>query len=135
MTTERNPMPVRTPEAAGIPSGAIDRYIQRLTDARLLMHDVLIARNGALVYEAYWKPIDEHFRHREYSCSKSFVSAAVGLLIENGKLHLEDRCVDFFADIAPEDAHPWLKEMTIRDCLRMSTCYEAGASYRPTDPD
>ena len=43
--TERNPMPVCTPEAAGVPSGAIERYIQRLTDARLLMHDVLIARN------------------------------------------------------------------------------------------
>ena len=79
--TERNPMPVCTPEAAGVPSGAIERYIQRLTDARLLMHDVLIARNGALICEAYWKPIDESFRHREYSCSKSFVSVAVGLLI------------------------------------------------------
>ena len=52
--TERNPMPVCTPEAAGVPSGAIERYIQRLTDARLLMHDVLIARNGALICEAYW---------------------------------------------------------------------------------
>lgn len=25
--------------------------------------------------------------------------------------------------------------MTIRDCLRMATCYEAGSSYKPTDPD
>lgn len=133
--TERNPMPVCTPEAAGVPSGAIERYIQRLTDARLLMHDVLIARNGALICEAYWKPIDESFRHREYSCSKSFVSVAVGLLIERGRLHMEDRCVDFFADVAPADVHPWLKEMTIRDCLRMATCYEAGSSYKPTDPD
>ena len=135
MSAERNPMPRSTPEQTGVPSAAIDRYVKALTDQKLALHDVLMIRHGQIIFEAYWKPMDETFRHRLYSCSKSFVSCAVGLLIEQGKLRLTDRAISFFPDKAPANPHPWLAMMTIRDLLRMSTCYERGASYTPSDPD
>ncbi len=133
--TERKPMPMCTPEQVGIPSEAIEKYLRILTQGRLAMHDVIIVRDGRMCFEAYWKPIDSAFMHRLYSCSKSFVSSAIGLLIDQGKLKLSDKCVDFFPDKAPKDMHPYLKEMTIRDLLMMATCYQNGASYKPTDPD
>ena len=133
--TEKKPLPRCTPEQAGIPSDAIARYLRTLSEGRLALHDVLIARGGRLCFEAYWKPFDPAFRHRLYSCSKSFVSVAVGMLIERGQLALSDRCVDFFPDKAPREMSPYLREMTIRDLLMMATCYQNGASYLPTDPD
>ena len=124
-----------TPEEAGIPSSEILAYMKELTGARLCLHDLLLFRNGKLVYEAYWKPMDRGFLHRQYSCSKSFVSVAVGAAIGDGLLSLDDRAADFFPDKAPADMHPWLAAVTIRDLLRMSTCFTQGATYTPADPD
>ena len=124
-----------SPEEAGISSGSIEEYLRLLSKERLAMHDLLIVRGGKLCFETYWKPFTSTFRHRLYSCSKSIVSTAVGILIEHGLLSFEDKAVSFFSDKAPKDMNPWLAEMTIRDLLRMATCYEHGASYKPHDPD
>lgn len=128
-------LPVCTPEEVGIPSQAILRYLQALKELRIAMHDVLIMRHGKLCAEAYWTPFDATFRHRLYSCSKSFTAIAVGILIEQGKLSLDDRALSFFADKAPKNPHPWLMEMTIRDLLRMATCFEEGTCFSSDDPD
>ena len=126
---QRNLFETCTPEAAGIPSGAIEKFLRLLALDRTVQHDMLVVRDGKLCFETYWKPFTPDFRHRLYSCSKSIVSTAVGVLIERGQLSLEDRAVTFFPDKAPKDVHPWLAEMTIRDMLRMATC------YKPTDPE
>lgn len=135
MKPELKPMPRCLPEEVGIPTSAIEAYLDALQDAKIVIHDLLIVRHGKLVYESYWKPMDDTFRHRLYSCSKSFTSCAVGLLIDQGLLSLEDKAISFFPDKAPADPHPWLAEMTIRDLLRMSTCWTEGATYRPENPD
>lgn len=135
MKSESKPLSFCTPEEVGVPSAAIEKYISAIQAEKPAMHSLLIMRHNKLIFEGYWKPMDEHFRHRLYSCSKSFVSCAIGLLIERGQLSLADRAISFFPDKAPAQPHPWLAEMTIRDLLRMSTCYETGASYKPSDPD
>ena len=48
--TETKPLPQCTPEQAGIPSGAIERYLRTLSEGRLALHDVLIARGGRLCF-------------------------------------------------------------------------------------
>lgn len=135
MKAETKPIICCTPEEAGVPSAAIEAYVRALQAEKPALHALLIMRHNKLIFEGYYKPMDEHFRHRLYSCSKSFVSCAVGLLIERGLLSLEDKAISFFPDKAPAQPHPWLAEMTLRDLLRMSTCYEKGASYTPQDPD
>lgn len=132
---EKRPLPVDTPERQGLPSEAIEAYVRALQENELALHSLLIARNGKLIFEGYWKPMDAAFRHRLYSCSKSFVSCAVGLLEAQGLLRLTDRAIDFFPDKAPAAPHPDLARMTVRDLLMMATCYDQGASYRPCDSD
>ena len=66
MSTEKKPMPRCTPEQAGVPSAAIDAYLKALTAQKLALHDVLMVRHGQIIFEAYWKPMDETFRHRCY---------------------------------------------------------------------
>jgi len=112
-----------TPEQAGIPSGAIARFLDVLEESRLCMHSVVILRGGDAVAEGYWKPFDAARKHRMYSVSKSFVSLAVGLMIDEGKLALEDRIVDFFPEFNP--VHPLLTEATVRDMLTMCDCHDS----------
>ena len=72
------PLPTAVPESVGIPSDAIEAFLRKILDKRLYMHSVLLVRHGKLICECYWKPFNRDRKHRMYSTSKSFVSAAIG---------------------------------------------------------
>lgn len=124
--------PKCTPEEAGISSAAIEKWLSMLKKRDLTMHGAMIVRGGKCVFEAYWKPVEASFMHRLYSCSKSFVSVAVGMAVEQGLLSLDDRCVDFFPERVTKlegGIDLRLARMTVRDCLRMATCWTKGSNY------
>ena len=127
---EKHPLPVSTPEREGLSSRAIYRYVKAFVDDNLAMHDVLILRHGKLIYEGYFRPQDETFQHRLYSCSKSFVSVAIGCLEQQGLLSLDDPIVRYFPEkMAGRTVDEYLRETTIRDLLRMASPYTRGGSY------
>lgn len=133
---EARSLPRSVPEREGIPSAAIESYLRGILDEHLAMHSLMIMRHGKIVFEKYWKPFDENFRHRLYSCSKSFTSVAIGYLIGRGVLSLDDKIVKFFPDkLAGRTVDPYLEGCTIRDLLRMSSPYTKGANYSANDPD
>ncbi|MBE6928717.1 MAG: serine hydrolase [Ruminococcaceae bacterium] len=122
----RYELPVATPESVGIPSAAIQKFLNRLEEKRLPMHSILMLRHGKLVFETYWKPFDKDRKHRMYSTSKSFVSAAIGILAGEGKISLDDTVASFFPDLAPKNMHPYVACATIRDMLMMATPFLYG---------
>ncbi len=133
---DRKPLSVDTPENLGIPSEAIARFIEKLQAKRLCMHSVMLLRHGAVAAEAYWKPYDAESLNRLYSCSKSFVSAAIGCLEAEGKLKLNDRVTQFFPDKAHAHLHPYVAQTTIRDLLMMATPHLfAKVTYSRHEPD
>lgn len=111
-----------SPERAGVPSVNVQKFLQRLEDYNLNTHSVLMARGDMIFAECYYAPFTADFFHRMYSVSKSFVGVAIGLLIEDGRLSLDDRFYTFFPEYVGEEAHEWMKEMTIREALTMETC-------------
>ena len=123
-----------TPEQAGIPSIAVQRFLKRIEDSRLCMHSFIMVKDGGVLAEGYWKPFHQARKHRMYSASKSFVSIAVGIMIGEGKLSLDDHVADFFPEKLPENPHPWILEMTVRDLLRMSTAHDVN-TYDRNDTD
>ena len=127
-------MPTAAPETVGIPSAAIQKFLTRLENRGVAMHDALIMRHDTLVSETYWKPFDQKRFHRMFSTTKSFTSAAIGILIGDGKLQLNDRISDYFTDLLPGDLHPWTRQATIRDLLRMATSIDI-TSHDDTTPD
>ncbi|MCD7806837.1 MAG: beta-lactamase family protein [Lachnospiraceae bacterium] len=121
-----------TPEEQGVPSDAIKNLVIKLSEHQLAMHSLLIARHGVLIAEIYYKPYTKDTLHRMYSATKSFVSLAIGLLIEDGKLSLNDHICQFFPEYVSPPLHPWLEQMTIGDMLRMETCHTE-ATFREDD--
>lgn len=116
---------VCTPEEAGIPSKAIHRFLSRLGGSGFPMHIVLLLRDGKLAAEAYYAPYKRDRLHRMFSITKSFVSIAIGLLADEGKLSLDDKIIAHFPEYAPPSPHPYLAAMTIRHMLKMQTCYKS----------
>ncbi|MBO5217940.1 MAG: serine hydrolase [Clostridia bacterium] len=125
-----------TPEAAGVSSKHVAEYISYLNRRGAVMHSVLMMRHGKIFAEYYWAPFHKDFLHRMYSQTKSYVSLAIGLLIEEGKLSLSDKVYDYFNDgRVPEDAAPFLKEQTVRDMLMMTTAGAPPYWFNHSDPD
>ncbi len=125
-----------TPEKLGVSSKWIGRFLDRLEEKKICMHSFLMLRKGKIIAEGYWKPFDKDYLHRMYSVSKTFVSAAIGILADQGKISLEDKIVAYFPDKLPGgELHPFVKEMNIRDLLMMATPYSCGTTYKFTDKD
>ena len=136
MNKEKKPMLRSTPEREGIPSAAIERYVRAIADAKLAMHSIMVVRNRKIVFESYFKPFNEDFRHRLYSCSKSIVSMTIGYLADKGLIDLDDRCIKYFdRKIAGRTLDPLLEACTIRDLLRMASPWTKGANYSAADQD
>jgi CubicO group peptidase (beta-lactamase class C family) len=87
----------------------------RIDAERICMHGFLLVRRNRIAAEGYWAPWSAERKHRMYSVSKSFVSLAVGMMVDEGRLTLDDRVAAHFPDKLPEELHPWLAASTVRD--------------------
>lgn len=117
------------PETVGVNPEHVIRYVEQMNRQGKMCHSFLMVRHGKVFAEGYWKPFHADWLHRQYSVSKSFVSLAIGLLADDGKIRLTDKIADYFPDLLPDPVHPLIAEMTIRDLLRMATCH-VGQTYQ-----
>lgn len=122
-----------SPEAAGVPGESVIRFTKRLSARRIPMHSLLLMRHDRLFFEGYYAPCKADTLHRMFSISKSFTYIAVALLAEEGKLSLDDPIVRHFPEKLPEQVHPWIAAMTIKDMLMMRSCH-AATTYK-LNPD
>lgn len=111
-----------SPESVGIPSNDVLKFIKTLEQYHFCTHSFIMARGSRIFAEGYYAPFTQTSKHRMYSVSKSFVSIAAGLAIEDGLLNLDDKMMAFFPEYTNECANAYLSEMTIRDVLVMETC-------------
>lgn len=116
---------IQSPESTGIPSECVTNFIARLERKQIPMHSILLMHKDRLIAEGYYAPYRADTLHRMFSISKSFTSIAIGLLADEGKLALDDPIIQYFPDKVPENVHPWIAAMTIRDMLMMRTCHAA----------
>ena len=108
------------PEEEGLSSQWVEAFLDRMEERKINLHSFMLVRNGKILTEAYYKPFDKDFKHRLYSSSKTYVAIAIGVLIDEGKLKLEDRIADYFPEYTGENTHPWIKNATVEDALKMS---------------
>jgi CubicO group peptidase (beta-lactamase class C family) len=113
-----------TPENLGIPSEAVLGFIEHLERRRLCMHSIMVLRHDRIAAEAHYPPFTGDSPHRMFSGTKTFVSMAVGFLIDQGKISLQSRMADFFPEYLPEKIPGYTAEMSVRDLLLMATPYD-----------
>lgn len=114
-----------TPETIGISSAWLINFLERLEKLELPIHSAIIMRHDKICMETYYTPYTADTLHRMFSITKSFVSIAIGLLCEEGKISLDDHIVDYFPEKQPE-AGPfeYTSMLTIKDMLQMKTCHD-----------
>ena len=80
------------------------------------MKQLVIVRNGRLI----WEGADADEVHGVWSCTKSFTSTVLGLLIDDGKCRLDSLASEFLPDLA--GSYP---DVTLRHFASMTSGYRA----------
>lgn len=124
-----------TPEQAGISSANVAAYIEHLNRRGCTTHSLLMMRGDKLFAEYYWAPFHRGFHHRMYSQTKSYVSLAIGLLWEDGKVDLDAPILSYFPEKIDRSAPPYLAKQTVRDMLTMTTCGRTPSWFTHAEPD
>ena len=125
-----------TPEAQGIDGAKLDAMLEAARHQDLSLHGVLVIRHGYIVKERYFSPYNESASHDLHSCTKSFVSALLGIAIDRGYLADTARLVlGFFPrSFARTDSRK--RALTIENLLTMSSglgWVEADETYQSLD--
>lgn len=126
-----NEIPRATPESQGILSKSVIAFFDSMmTTPKTDIHSIMIMRHGNVVAETYPKPFSAEYKHTLFSCSKTFVSAAVGIAIGENKLRLSDRVATYFIGELPDSISDNLANMTVRDLLTMSSGIQPDGNIR-----
>ena len=113
-----------TPESAGISSKGILNFLDRIEENQIELHSFMVIRHGQCAAKGWWKPYDEKFHHPLYSFSKSLTATAIGFAELEGILSLDEKIVDIFPDLLPENPSENLKKITLHHLLIMGCGHE-----------
>lgn len=113
----------------------VDDFVSRLRREDVNMHGFILSVGEDVKATAYYAPFQEGQPHRMYSVSKTMTALAIGILLEEGKIGLDDPICTHFPDLLPEAPDPRLLRMTIRQMLAMQTCFARTAYREGVDED
>jgi CubicO group peptidase (beta-lactamase class C family) len=104
-----------------------------LTAIREQGHDidsVSVIRNGYLVCDAYVHPFRPRTKHVIHSCTKSIVSALIGIAIEDGHIQgVDQRVLELFPERSPAHIDGRKEAVTLEHLLTMSSGLDCQDSY------
>jgi hypothetical protein len=90
--------PSSTPEKQGVDSVKLVNLLEYIEEQGMAIHSLLVIRNGTIILEAYYYPYTKDQKHILNSCTKSYLSALVGLAIDRGYIRsVGSNIVDFFS--------------------------------------
>lgn len=127
----KNILQTATPESCGIHSKDITNFVKAMCCPKENQetHSFMLIRHGKIVFEGYFAPYHKDVEHTLYSVSKSFASIAIGYLVEEGKISIEDNICDYFPELLTDGINPENKKIKIKDLLSMSFGQKGGAVH------
>jgi hypothetical protein len=123
-TLTNQSLPRKSPESQGVSSKGILNFVNAANASGIEWHSFMLLRHGNVIAEGWWKPFEPVFKHSLYSLSKSFTSTAIGFLVDDGKLSVEDSVISFFPDESPKNPSDYLKAMKVKHLLTMTAGHE-----------
>lgn len=117
-------LPRKSPESQGVASEGIRNFLKATAASGLEWHSFMLIRHGNVVAEGWWKPFEAEYKHTLYSLSKSFTSSAIGFLVNEGKISVDDQVIKFFPNETPSSPSENLKAMKIKHLLTMNTGHD-----------
>ncbi|MCK5601279.1 serine hydrolase, partial [Candidatus Pacearchaeota archaeon] len=104
---------------------------ERSENEDIMIESITIVRNGYIVADIYLNPLfPKDAKHIIHSCTKSIMSALIGIAIEEGYIENVDVSVlNIFNDKNTEIIDERIKILTVKDLLTMQTGLHSQDSY------
>jgi CubicO group peptidase (beta-lactamase class C family) len=119
-----------TPEEQGMDSEKLAAMLDAIRQRKYAIDSVLVIRNGYMVADAYVHPFRPGSRHVIRSCTKSVVSALIGIAIDKGYIKGVDQPVlELFPERTTANLDANKKAMTLEDLLTMTSGLDCQDSY------
>ena len=126
-----------TPEEQDMDSTKLDQMMEYIDEQNLTIESVVVVRNGYIVFEEYPGFLyDQDMPHVVHSITKSFVSALLGIAVEEGFIEgIEQKFVDLFPERTIENLDSRKESITLEHVLTMSVGLEWNEwRYSYSDP-
>ena len=116
------PFPRATPESQGISSQMLTDLLRDLDVSHYTdMHHFMLLRNGKVICEADFAPYRRRIWHVTHSMCKSITGMAIGLLVEEGKLSLDENIYNIFQKKMNPISKIFRPTVTVENLLTMTS--------------
>lgn len=124
------------PEDQGISSEYLYCFLEELgRDSQINPHTIMIVRNGSVILEGAFTPFRLDCWHVGHSLCKSITALAIGMLIEEEQLCLQDRVIKIFEKRVNPIQYLRQKGITIYQLLTMTSGVVFAESGAVTEND
>ena len=111
-----------TPESQGISSDLFAALLRELDASKDTdMHHFMALRHGKVICECNFAPYPKGMWHITHSMCKSITGMAIGMLIEEGKLKLNENIYDIFSDHMNAFSKIFRPVITVENLLTMTS--------------
>jgi len=111
-----------TPESQGMDSTELVKLLRYINQQGKTLDSLLVIRHGRLILELYYPPYTRDEEHIVNSVTKSFISALVGIAIEQGYVRSDrSTLLDYLPEVANASSYPGKAAIQIRDLLTMNS--------------
>ena len=111
-----------TPESQGISSDLFAALLRELYASKdTEMHHFMALRHGKVICECNFAPYPKGMWHITHSMCKSITGMAIGMLIEEGKLKLNENIYDIFSDHMNAFSKIFRPVITVENLLTMTS--------------
>lgn len=103
---------------------SLQDFINYIQEKNMNMDAVMVIQNDHILGLHRFSDV---MVHNVFSAAKSFLSTGIGMAIDEGLMTLEDKPVDYFADMLPEGMDEAWNQVTLRNLLTMTSGH--GSAY------
>lgn len=129
--TQWTDWPESTPEDQGMDGEKLKAMEEAIAAQKLRVSSILVIRRGAVVWEKVYGGRSPSTLFEMFSVTKSFTSALVGIVVDQGKLDgIDGRVVDLLPEREFDNPSEEKSEITVEDLLTMTT----GLNWVEGDP-
>lgn len=122
-------LPRSTPENENFDGTVVKKYLEAVKENNHDLHSLMILRHGKVIAEKWLGEHSAKENHIMNSVSKTFTATAVGFAVQEGKLNVSDKVINYFKDDLPEKISDNLKKLEIRHLLTMSVGHADDPTY------
>lgn len=99
-----------------------EKLLKEAKEQEVVLNYVQVRKSGETILD--WGRLNQKARLNSWSVSKSFISVAVGIAMDEGLLTLDEKICDSFEEYMPENPQDNMLNLTVRDLLKMGAGFD-----------